>query len=400
MMQISHFSNLAQELVEAVSSLVRMRTVNIMDMEGVIIASTEPERIGTLHTGAQEVARTGKELLITPEMLPRYPGAKTGYNMPLSCRGERIGVIGIYGTRSDVMDLAHLLRVYAEKYFDLESVMNRELADAEQKSRLFQLLGSEQPVSPETLQRLAEMLGIRFRPPLLCVRIRLSEEEAAAKPGAEVRSEVAAGPGMEDGSLRAGALLEKLIKMGVADRKTDLYGTEDGEVILIRSIGNGSCGDWKEELQHALAKISFPLQIFHAETAEGLGALQKAYRQTAWMSGRMQRSADLCQPKDLVRYITARTAEAEAGFLEPYVRILRTQFRKNELETYLRCMNCYFEEEGSVGRTAERLFIHKNTVQYRIRRLYEVLSLQDEGEFVRRYLMRLVIAYMELQKMF
>lgn len=383
-MQISNFSQLAQELVEAVSSLVRMRTVNVMDLEGIIIASTEPERIGTLHTGAREVARTGKELLITPEMLPRYPGAKTGYNMPLSCRGETIGVIGIYGTRSDVTEIAHLLRVYAEKYFDLETVMNRELADVEKKGRFFQLLGSDQPVSPEMFCKFSEVLGFRLQPPFLCVRIRLSGEKTEER---------------EDGAKqnwRAGALLEKLVKTGLTDKETDICGTEDGDVILIRSMGKNSDKVWKEKLHATLKKTAFPLRIFCSKTVPEQEGLQNAYRQTVWMSRHMPDSADLSLVKDLTRYITARTAWEEAEFLELYVMTLQSRFRKDELDAYLRCMRCYLEEDGSVGRTAEKLFIHKNTVQYRVRRLYEALSLQNESEYVRRYLMRLLLGYVEL----
>ena len=54
------------------------RTINIMDREGIIIASTEKERIGTFHQGAAEVIATGKPVLIETKDLPRYPGAREG----------------------------------------------------------------------------------------------------------------------------------------------------------------------------------------------------------------------------------------------------------------------------------------------------------------------------------
>ena len=52
--------SLAKELVRVTSELVGGRTINIMNTEGYIIASTEPERIGTFHQGALEAVRTGK----------------------------------------------------------------------------------------------------------------------------------------------------------------------------------------------------------------------------------------------------------------------------------------------------------------------------------------------------
>ena len=91
------FSSMAQDFVEATSSLVGGRTINIMDREGTIIASTEQERIGTFHQGAAEVIATGKPVLIETMDLPRYPGAKEGYNMPIFLKDELIGVVGIFG---------------------------------------------------------------------------------------------------------------------------------------------------------------------------------------------------------------------------------------------------------------------------------------------------------------
>lgn len=43
---------LAEDLVSATSGLLDGRIINIMNPDGIIIASTQPERIGTFHKGA------------------------------------------------------------------------------------------------------------------------------------------------------------------------------------------------------------------------------------------------------------------------------------------------------------------------------------------------------------
>ena len=40
---------LAEDLVSATSGLLDGRIINIMNPDGIIIASTQPERIGTFH---------------------------------------------------------------------------------------------------------------------------------------------------------------------------------------------------------------------------------------------------------------------------------------------------------------------------------------------------------------
>lgn len=74
---------LAKDMVEVTSALIGGRTINIMNTDGVIIASSERERIGSYHQGAREAVRTGKVVNIRKDQLDRYPGAKEGCNMPL-----------------------------------------------------------------------------------------------------------------------------------------------------------------------------------------------------------------------------------------------------------------------------------------------------------------------------
>ena len=66
---MKEFAQMAQDFVEATSMLVSHRTINIMDQNAVIIASTEKERIGTFHQGAAEVLQTGKPVLVLRENL-------------------------------------------------------------------------------------------------------------------------------------------------------------------------------------------------------------------------------------------------------------------------------------------------------------------------------------------
>lgn len=379
-MQIANFAKLAQELVEAAAAtLMRMRTVNIMDSEGVIIASTESDRIGTLHTGAREVAQTGKELLITTEMLSEYPGAREGYNMPLVCCGEVIGVIGLYGKRSDVTDLAHLLRVYAEKYFELEAVMNRELADTERKGEVFRLLSDKTMPGSEKLEQAVGGLGIHFFYPLLCIRIVLSEEQET-----ELIHE------------RLGALSEKLIKCGIADTQTDLLGVENGALNLIHSLGGEAAEQWTERLFQCLKQTVISHHLFVSREAVSHTALWECYQQVHWMGERMNCSTNLLTAEGYVQYLLYRNLSESTQFLDIYEERLRQVIRAEELDVYLQCMDVYLSEEKRVGRAAEKLFIHKNTVQYRVNKLYETLGLSGRESFVREYIMRLLIKYIQL----
>lgn len=70
---MKEIATMAQDFVEATSALVGHRTINIMDTNAIIVASTEKNRIGTFHQGAAEVLATGKPVLVRKENLAAYP---------------------------------------------------------------------------------------------------------------------------------------------------------------------------------------------------------------------------------------------------------------------------------------------------------------------------------------
>ena len=51
----------------------------------------------------------------------------------------------------------------------------------------------------------------------------------------------------------------------------------------------------------------------------------------------------------------------------------------------------YYDESHSVSKAASRLFIHKNTLQYRMKKLESVLGIADWPEFRKEDLVRLLI---------
>ena len=143
---------LAEDLVSATSGLLDGRIINIMNPDGIIIASTQQERIGTFHKGARDAAVSGKPVSIRPDQIQEYSGAREGYNMPLRVGGNIIGVVGIYGEPSEIRYLAHLVEVYTEKYYQLEALMRPQYAQGALKSILLSKLleGSAKSIAQST----------------------------------------------------------------------------------------------------------------------------------------------------------------------------------------------------------------------------------------------------------
>ncbi|HYE10559.1 MAG TPA: methyl-accepting chemotaxis protein [Patescibacteria group bacterium] len=87
----------AQELVELINKETQ-QNAHIFGEEGKIIATTQPERLGTIHTGARDIM-SGKInfIAITEEMAKTMSGTKPGFSVGIDSKNVRIGAIGISG---------------------------------------------------------------------------------------------------------------------------------------------------------------------------------------------------------------------------------------------------------------------------------------------------------------
>ena len=102
----------AQAIVEEVGAIVGQH-INMMDPEGYVIASTDPERIGTLHEGARKIIREHlDELYVRDEEATLT--SRPGLNLPVYQAGSIAGVIGITGRYEDVAGYGQIVKKMVE----------------------------------------------------------------------------------------------------------------------------------------------------------------------------------------------------------------------------------------------------------------------------------------------
>ncbi len=95
----------AQQIVETVKD-VSGRDINFIDQNGRIFASTDPDRVGNFHEIGQCVIKTGEAIEVETD--DTYLGTHRGVNLPFSYRGEVIAAIGISGPPEEVRKFAAL----------------------------------------------------------------------------------------------------------------------------------------------------------------------------------------------------------------------------------------------------------------------------------------------------
>lgn len=375
---MSEFAKLAQDFVEATSLLVGQRTINIMDQKGIIIASTEKHRIGDFHQGAAEVLEIGKPVLIKIEDLPRYPGTKEGYNMPIFLNDEIIGVVGIFGCEEEVQSIANLLRVYVTQSFSQFQMTQKQNLDAELRNQLLRLLLFGGESQKEMIAKLCGMLNLQLEYP---IRIVLLYERARERNMKHL--------------LDYSQLIQNLIWKNVLDRRRDVFGIQNADYVIL--LGGGESPEMQKRLDKLLHEIEAE-DVWNAAVSSpcrNLEEISAGMREVSVLRNRkggtiQNLEEHSCRMQYLLGSMTVQEGARTAARM---LRRLKEQHGENQAEQLLRTARVYYECGGSVARAAEQLNLHKNTLLYRMKQLYQTFEMEQDSAFVREFFIRMLLEY-------
>ena len=375
---MSEFAKLAQDFVEATSLLVGQRTINIMDQKGIIIASTEKHRIGDFHQGASEVLATGKPVRIKKEDLPRYPGTKEGYNMPIFLNDEIIGVVGIFGCEEEVQSIANLLRVYVTQSFSQLQMTQKQNLEAELRNQLLRLLLFGGKSQKEMITKLCGMLNLQLEYP---IRIVLLYERARERNMKHL--------------LDYSQLIQNLIWKNVLDRRRDVFGIQNADYVIL--LGGGESPEMQKRLDKLLHEIEAE-DVWNAAVSSpcrNLEEISAGMREVSVLRNRkggtiQNLEEHSCRMQYLLGSMTVQEGARTAARM---LRRLKEQHGENQAEQLLRTARVYYECGGSVARAAEQLNLHKNTLLYRMKQLYQTFEMEQDSAFVREFFIRMLLEY-------
>ena len=340
--------NTAKLIVAEISGAID-QPINLMDETGRIIASTDPTRIGTIHDGAHRAIREGLDCLIV-RTDDEYSGSRIGINLPIHYRGEAIGVIGITGDNYD--ELSRYIRLIRTT---TETMLRDRLSPApamdreeQQQVLLEKLLFAPEKMEETALNELGARLGADLSVPYCTAVI-----EPAEPP--------------EGGAARVRAVAEAIRKKG---QGALVYRALRYAVLLLPGDGD-DLRQWLEELKDGRGEDGPALAMGYD------GARRTGYDLREGFSRARDacRAARLCRKEeplcwdDLV--VELLLPGVTAGMRETYLRKVFGEPDGQQLRRWRRLLTAFYACDGSIERTAERLFTHKNTVQYQLRKIAE-----------------------------
>lgn len=102
-----------QNIVDRVIGILG-KNINIMNTSGIIVASGDEARIGSFHEIAAIAAAENREIIVGNFQAPEFQGVRAGVNLPITFNGAVVGVVGITGAPDEVDGYGKIIKELVE----------------------------------------------------------------------------------------------------------------------------------------------------------------------------------------------------------------------------------------------------------------------------------------------
>ncbi len=320
--------------------------LTFMDTTGHIIACTDPERIGDYHGASVRMLREGlKEMSVSDDKT--YAGTRSGINLTLELDGVTVGVVGITGKEQDVIRYGKVVKRMTEILLMESALKDQKYNEQQARNRFLQEWMTMDPEEiTQAVTKEGQRLGIQMDIPR---RLALLERV----PGSFMDEKMTA---------RAADCVRRVLQ----EDSRNLSGSTGGSyVVLLTQRPDGQIQNVIEQIRQAVEKECGQRLVVGIDSRGVAGGqLKQSYARARRALQAAVSGCGLVFYDDILLEIVSNEVSEEAK--REFLRRLFRETSEEKLREEIHLLQTLYACNGSIGQTAERLYLHKNTVQYKL----------------------------------
>ena len=345
------------QIVTEINSIIEQK-INIINPSGIIIASTDEARIGSYHEAAKQLVIGQMDELIVRNN-EEYAGSKEGVNFPIVVRDETLGVIGVTGPYEEVFKYGQIIKRMTEILLLEASIKEEKALDESIRNRFIHewMNGDIKHITNSFVDR-GFMLGLDITVPR-----RIMIMSAFLQNGNEDMESLRTIDQAEEYLKR---LIKRLDENNVFMKST---------AYLLCAVSDRSDKEMLEFAQDIKMMIEtrFPIRL-----AIGIDSRSNNYMFIHTSFVKANKALQSCLRTHIrdIRFYDDLNMEIFADDIsdnvkQEFVHKIFKGYNNDKIAEAVRLLEVFYDEEGSITLAAEKLFIHKNTLQYKLKKLYE-----------------------------
>ena len=343
--------NLAKKFVERIAKYTDYN-INIMNDQGIIIASRNPERVGTFHETAYNMIRTNLEISSVSNG-DALLGVQNGVNLLVRYAKKPIAVVGVTGEPEKVREIAMIIKISLETMVRYENQQELEFSKITAQNRFFSLLFLEESPPLEQLKQMAKKLDFSAGIIRIPIVLYFSAESPLEQKAAELQS--------------------------YASSEDMIWVVDNRHILVYKDLEKGAAP---------------PLASWRSQTAEWLQCIEAAVAYDRAYVGTMQyQLPDYHLGLDACRWLEKNMPSGERVLyfmehLDAYIlSLLPSEEMRGILSVYdhalgqdnkesIRKMAGVLQKNDfNLVKSSEELYLHKNTLVFRINKLRSALGI-------------------------
>ena len=335
----------AEDIIKNLKSVIQ-EDINFINPNGTIVASSDESRVGSFHEGAVKVTQTKQPLIISSDY--DYQGAKRGINLPVFYEQNLIAIVGITGEASDIIQFSNVI-VKMSEILIKENFLNVQKQFKRENNRVIMELITKGKFNPEILSIKMDELSYDVSKYKYFLIAELSNFDMQ---NIELSN-------MIYNSIEKRISIESILAR--SESKFMLLSQEDNYQELVNQI--------KSIKIYVENKYRVKITIGISEKIKCIDDFYTAYKQ-ADMVVHIETHKD----SGLLKQFDGSSLEFLFQSLASHTnmdfpnRVLANLSDEDIIEIRSLISN-YIKHNGSINQVSEALFIHKNTVQYRLNKI-------------------------------
>lgn len=350
---------LAQKFIEKTAKDLDYN-INIMNDKGIIIASKDDSRIGNFHEVAFGMLNGTLDTGVVKEN-QKFLGTKPGVNLFIDYKNKHVGVICVTGNPDTVGSFAGLVKTSMEAMLEYELQMEGERKRKDKAEQFLYYLLFEDNVDMKVANKMSEELEFNKNLSRVCILIKYSSEFSSKK------------------------LVKALISAEGHSRQDLITLARNDDIILYKTLSNNlseAIRDYKmiiEEYIEAFYKKlpddydATKINIFVGSLQSHINKYKGSYihAQELSMQVKAQSGIHFFNDHILNYYRNLATIKAYDDVFNAYDDMFSEEDKKLIVET----VQALYKNNYNVVYSAKELYIHRNTLLFRLNKLKEALSI-------------------------
>ncbi|MBX4267654.1 CdaR family transcriptional regulator [Clostridium estertheticum] len=355
-------TELARIIVERTMNVVNYNII-ITNTLGIIIASGDKNRIGDIHEGAKIALKTKLEFKVSENLSKKLNGVYSGTNLIIEFQNNIIGVIGIAGKPKDVLGYGKLIKMTAEMMIEQEHALRELESNKRMKQEVMLAVISNKQDTLLLLDKYIKRFEIPYNHPMAIFIIEVNFKDNSDKHYLNIFNEII--------KLLEGTFMESLAT--VIDSKTI--------VVLYKCVHtNNKIEEYNKKAKEINEKIcnqlGITVKISTGKIYNKLNDMYKSFniaKDTLIFGKKIYPNDNIYTFNSLKceMLFSQSSEEWKINELEDTYKLISLNDKDGVLRETLKVL---IEENGELNNVSSRLFIHRNTIRYRLNNIYKITN--------------------------